>query len=190
MTCVAGIVEEDTMWIGADSARSTGDLLDTADTKIFTLGAYDQSVAKMIVGCAGRVRDTNVIRFGFQPPAHPEGMDDYQYMVIKFAEELRLFLKDKGVGIERDNRDSQLAQLLIGYKGWLYRVSSDYSAIRQEEGVAAIGTGTELALGSLYASKTLDPFLPPFKRIENALEAASHYISSVAPPFRIEGLTF
>lgn len=75
---------------------------------------------------------------------------------------------------------------LVGYKGKLYNLEADYQVGVPKASFDAVGCGSDLALGAMFATEGL----PPEQRINAALAAASTFSAGVAPPFtilRLEG---
>ncbi|HEY3491359.1 MAG TPA: hypothetical protein VGK43_00305 [Solirubrobacterales bacterium] len=69
---------------------------------------------------------------------------------------------------------------LVGWRGALYTIYSDFQVGRSVRGENAVGSGGELARGALFVAKG-----EPRSRVKRALEAASVFNAGVAPPFKI-----
>ena len=65
----------------------------------------------------------------------------------------------------------------------MWRISSDYSVTSFSDDYDAIGSGTYHALGSMATTEGLG--MTPVRRIHKALQVASKFVPSVAPPFHI-----
>lgn len=177
MTCIVGVVEDGKVWIGCDSMISTGSLSSTIDTKI---AKNDE----MLFGFTGRVRDIQLIRFGFDIPKQEDDMDDYEYMVTVLSTAVRNRLKEFGASIVKDQEEMGNLGTLIGYRGALYKMDWDFAVRRIESNYYAVGSGTRPALGSLYSTEKTD--MTPEDRILLALETAAHFVQSVGGPFTVE----
>lgn len=174
MTCIVGIARFGVVHIGGDSAGVSGlDLTVRADPKVFRNGPF-------VMGFTTSFRMGQLLRFAFTPPEHPEGLDDYAFMVTRFIDGVRECLKAGGYA-KKDNEVEQGGQFLVGYRGQLYEVGSDYQVAIPAYGFAAIGCGADLALGALHA---LSPETD-HRRILNALEAAATFNAGVCGPFTI-----
>ena len=68
---------------------------------------------------------------------------------------------------------------IVGYKGKLYVIMSDYQVAIPRENFTALGCGESFALGAMYASSEKEPI----KKIEIALNAAVAFSMGVKPPF-------
>jgi ATP-dependent protease HslVU (ClpYQ) peptidase subunit len=173
MTCIVGLKTEDGIYIGGDSAVSTGDnLVQTmADPKVWTKGQF-------IFGYAGTLRAGQIIKYNFKIPPICD-RDSMEYLVIGFVDAMRKTLKKAGAAKEENKEEEQSNQFLIGYKGRLFEIDEGYGVCEVADEFTAIGSGTEYALGSLQTTKGLEPDY----RIIKALEAAAHFTSWVRPPF-------
>ena len=72
--------------------------------------------------------------------------------------------------------------MLAAYRGELYNLESNFQVVTADCGYLSVGSGQDLALGSMHASKGEKD---PKKRILKALEAATAGNAGVAPLFRI-----
>ena len=70
---------------------------------------------------------------------------------------------------------------LLGYKGKLYSIDSDFQVGIPSLQYDAIGCGAELVLGSLHTTAKFN--LDPQERIELSLEAASTFNAGVQGPY-------
>lgn len=179
MTCIAGIIEEDKIWMGCDTLRSSGSAKFRADTKIVKKD-------KMILGFSGRVRDIQLIRFGFEIPEQPDDMDDYEYMATVFSSAIRERLKEAGASTITKNEETAALRALVGYKGRLYKLDSDFCVMRIENDYFATGSGEYHAMGSLYSTENF--YMTSEERITLALKTAEKFINSVGGPFIVEYL--
>ena len=175
MTCIIGMAHKGKVHIGADSAGVAGYSLQIrADEKVFRNGPF-------LMGFTTSFRMGQLLRYDFAPPEHPAGMDDMKFMVSRFIKATRDCFRDGGfLSKEKDREEG--GSFLVGYRGTLYEIDSDYQVGRMADSVASVGCGSAIALGAMYAT----PGLPPRKRIENALRITSSLNIGVHPPFLIE----
>lgn len=172
MTVIVGLVDKDDVYLGGDSAGVAGlSLSIRADEKVFANGPF-------IMGFTTSFRMGQLLRYKFDVPAQTVYQDDMQYMVTTFIDTARLCFQNNGFG---DKGATKGGSFLVGYRGKLYTVSSDFQVGISADTFDAVGCGSDLALGAMYAASKLDPI----KRITTALEAASYFSAGVAPPFRI-----
>lgn len=188
-TCIVGISQDGVVWLGSDSLETYGDyFIFDCGTKLFS-----KPKAKMIMGGAGSSSVLDVIRFSFQPPKHEKAMNDYEYMTTIFVKVLYDCLENESAlerksasakdSISRGSGDEDNdIDLLIGYNGRLYWVT-DNSATPISCEFMAIGSGKEVAVGSLYTTNKTQK--NPERRLLLALSASEFFINSVRRPFYI-----
>lgn len=172
MTCIVGLVDNGSVYIGGDSAGVSGlSISIRADEKVFTNGQF-------IMGFTTSFRMGQLLRYKFDPPQQTGKQGDMEYMVTSFIDAVRECFKENGFG---DKEATKGGTFLVGYKGGLYTINSDYQVGIPADDYDAVGCGSDLALGALHATKGM----LPTKRIKTALEAASAFSAGVAPPFHI-----
>lgn len=133
-----------------------------------------------IIGCAGSVRAANVIHYKMKLP-EPDTDDYMSYMVNGFVEALRDTLKGSGHAAKNDESEYTGVQLLVGFRSRLFAIESDYNVREIVTGYDSIGSGSDLALGALYATQKMTAK----KRIMLALESAVTHNAACRPPFSI-----
>lgn len=177
MTCIVGLVENDTVYIGGDSAGVSGYFLNVrADRKVFRNGDF-------VMGFTSSFRMGQLLQHTFTPPKrHPDTPVD-KYMVTSFIDAVRDCLKTGGYA-SRQNEVETGGIFLAGYAGRLFRIDCDYQVGEAVDGFDAVGCGEEIALGSLCTSVGMKPQ----KRLQLALEAAERYSAGVRAPFHFEKL--
>lgn len=175
MTAIAGFVygPSSTVWIGGDSAGIAGlDLTVRADQKVFTKGEF-------AIGFTTSFRMGQLIRYKLVPPQHPDGMEAFEYMATLFVDGLRQCLKDGGYA-EKHNEAEKGGTFLIGYRGRLFRIESDYQVAEPMDNYDACGCGAQVALGVLRVTQESTN---PYERMMDALKAAEHHNAGVRGPF-------
>jgi len=170
LTCIVGLVDKGDVYIGGDSAGVAGlSLSIRADEKVFGNGPF-------IMGFTSSFRMGQLLRYKFSPPAQTVHQDDMEYMVTSFIDACRTCFSQNGFG---DKDATRGGSFLVGYKGSLYTIEGDYQVGKLHAPFDSVGCGSDLALGALYATEGL----PPEKRINLALQAASTFSAGVSPPF-------
>lgn len=176
MTCIVGLVDSGSVWMGGDSLASSWYSCTTRkNPKVFKRGDF-------IFGTCGSVRMHQVLEHRFTPPERKPGQGIYRFLVTDFIDALREEFKDAGCAAKKDEVESG-GCFLLGYQGKLFEVHSDYQVGQPESGYASVGAGDDLALGSLHTSGQYQ--IPPRKRIRLALLAAEEFSKSVRRPFKI-----
>jgi ATP-dependent protease HslVU (ClpYQ) peptidase subunit len=180
MTCIVGLVEDGTVYVGADSFTNDGSV-GTARTrpKVFRLGS-------MVMAFSGSVRVGQVVQYMFEPPEHPKGEDGLAYLVRRVIPALQHCFQENGLETKIKEDDEGGWTMMMGYGGHLYSVSDDFAVLEVADGIDACGCGYLLALGALYATEKL---LSGRARVLAALEAAARVDLHVRGPFAIEEVT-
>lgn len=171
MTAIVGIVHKDQVWMGGDSAGSTGQhILIYSNPKVFVKGDY-------IFGYTTSFRMGQILEFYFTAPERIEGESVQEHIIKRFIPYIRSLFES--------NNYKDGGTFLVGYRGVLFQVQSDYHVTFSETPYMACGAGEELALGSLHTTHNLTMQLEPERRIEFALSAASEFNNTVRAPFTI-----
>lgn len=153
MTCIVGLVDNGTVYIGGD--RSIGDESSILSSPVSKVGVRDQ----WIYGYSGTIGIGQLVEIINLPRA--EGAD-YKTIKTKIAPALAVAIDN----YSREAADHD-TQWLIGVNGRLYELSAaDWGVVEVQ--YTAIGAGSQIALGSLYTS--IDK--SPIDRVELSLEAA------------------
>lgn len=173
MTCIVGLVDKGNVYIGGDSAGvSSLSISIRADEKVFINGPF-------IMGFTTSFRMGQLLRYKFTPPKQTIDVDDMKYMVTEFIDSCRKCFVDNGFGTAKGDDGGNF---LVGYNGCLYNIDVDFQVGIPVNQFDAVGSGEDLALGAMFATKKIKK---PEDRIKMALEAASAFNAGVAPPFRI-----
>lgn len=174
MTCVVGLVEADTVYIGADSAAVQGWTRRTSRcTKVFKRGPF-------LIGFTTSFRMGQLLEHSLVVPPQTDEQDDVAFLVTVFVERVRTLLKEKGfTKVEQNNEKG--GQFLVGYRGRLYAVEADFQVSETHEPYQAVGSGADFALGAMAALEGA----APAKRVKAALEVAARFNMGVAPPFTL-----
>lgn len=172
MTAIVGLVHDDTVYIGGDSAGVGGySLTVRADVKVFANGPY-------VMGFTSSFRMGQLLHHALKAP-EPDG-DLEAFMTTTFIDAVRDCLKDGGWA-KKDSEREEGGIFLVGVVGRLFCIHSDYQVAEAADGYAAVGCGDDVALGALYA--TTRSRMAPEKRIKLALQAAERFSAGVRGPF-------
>jgi len=183
MTCIVGIEHDKGVYIGGDSAGISGWTVDLrSDRKVFRNGEF-------LFGIAGSFRMGNLLRYALVPPIppdHPADLD--RYMVCDFIPAVRAILGEGGQRKKESEVEStgDDGTFLVGVRGRLFEVGNDFQVGRTVSRYCAIGSGSTVALGALFAIAP-EPMVPS-ERIAIALRAAEAHNIGVRAPFVIEVL--
>jgi ATP-dependent protease HslVU (ClpYQ) peptidase subunit len=108
---------------------------------------------KYLIGIAGRVIALQAIQNNWNPPALTATYKDslYKFVITKIVPSLKMFIEDSKIFTDKEKEEGELFSVLIAIKGELFEIDEDYSVSRREDGVYAIGSGSDYALGALMA---------------------------------------
>ena len=175
MTCIVGLVDDGKVYMGGDSAGVAGlDITTRKDPKVFINGSF-------LFGCEGSFRMMQLLRFKLSPPKHHTDIDVYEFMVVNFVEAVRECLKTGGY-TRVDNNKEKGGFFLVGYKGRIFDIESDFQVGESEKGYCTYGCGSPFAMGSLYQTEGQEN---PKKRVLAALAAAQEFSAGVREPFHV-----
>lgn len=143
MTCIVGIVdkENEVVYMAADRGISDDDVIVSMSTpKIKQNGLY-------LIGYADSPGTGQLLHWITLPTPPKRNLD--KFMRTTFAMAVRKALIDSGV----DLKDSAHASFLIGVNGSLFSMDTeDWQVI--EVDYMSIGSGSSIAMGSLYTTET------------------------------------
>lgn len=186
MTCIVGLVHKNSIYIGGDSAgvETWGlSICSRADEKVFLTESGD-----MIMGFSGSYRIGQLLRYALVAPQQKVGQDDMAYMVTDFIDAVRNMQKDRGSLKKENEVEEHSAAFLVGFNKKLYVIESDFQVGQPLDNYAAVGSGAEVALGAMYATKTA--IMSPEERIKLALSASAEFNAGVRAPFTILKLEY
>lgn len=173
-----GLVEDGIVYMGGDSAGVSGfNLTVRADEKVFRNGNY-------LMGFTSSFRMGQLLRYAFDPPIIEQGEDINKFMTTRFVDAVRQCLKDGGYA-RKENEEESAGTFLVGYKGRLFKIESDYQVGTSVLKFDAAGCGESFALGALFL---MDPGLAPQGKVEMALWVAEQFSTGVRWPFKVLSL--
>lgn len=173
MTCIVGIVKNEKVYLAADSAGVSGlNLRIRVDSKIFKKGEF-------IIGCTSSFRMIQLLRFSFTPPEIKD-KDIFEYMCTDFINQVRECFKEGGFIQKYSEGDEKGGNFLVGIRGRLFQVESDFQVGETANGFNAIGCGANYALGSLHSTRD---YTSPWIRLNKSLLAANEFSAGVSAPF-------
>lgn len=175
--------------MGSDCAGVSGlDLVQRADKKVFRVGEF-------LIGFTTSFRMGQLLQYSLRLPSVED--DLHRYMVTKFVDAVRECLKAGGYA-KKENEVEEGGTFLVGVRGRLFKVVSDYQVGESLYPYDAAGCGEAYALGALAIYHGLQSVLTPNidlnnhvnpeYRIRHALGAAQSYSAGVRGPFHIEKL--
>jgi len=199
MTCIVGLVDDGAVYMGGDSAGVEGLRIGVrADEKVFYLNEKStwrrldprellKPIDRLVVmGFTSSFRMGQLLQYNLKLPNGMANTKDlYGFMVTDFIGAVRTTLKEGGYAKVDDNREEG-GTFLVGLRGRLFCVEDDFQVGENIEPYHAVGCGSDLALGSMYATGKMG--LPPRERVLLALEAAETWSAGVRQPFVIKSV--
>jgi ATP-dependent protease HslVU (ClpYQ) peptidase subunit len=174
MTCIVAIAANGKTYLAGDSAGVSGlDIVVRKDKKVFANG-------EMVMGFTSSFRMGQILQYDFAPP-EVDNDDLMAYMVKKFIPALRACFKETGY-VRVDSQRESGGCFLVGLRGRLFQIDSDFQVGENVSNYAAVGCGEHYAYGSLFTSSA-DSTLKPEWRLQKALEAAAEFSGGVVAPF-------
>ena len=163
MTCIVGIVKDNTIYMGGDrSASDEVSIISMVNPKVYVRDEW-------IYGYAGTIGIGQLMNYIDLPS--PEG-DIEKIIRLDICEKLKSAIDSFARDVENEETG-----FVIGARGRLFEFNiSDWGVIEITE--SSIGSGSQIALGSLYTSIHLSPI----ERIQLSLDAAITYSPSCQGP--------
>jgi ATP-dependent protease HslVU (ClpYQ) peptidase subunit len=179
MTCIVAIAQNGTVYMGSDHAASddkSGWIMARKEPKCFKVGQYG-------IAFTDSFRMGQILQYSWTPPKYTptktnSGLD--KFMRTKFVESVKVAFKEHGFGDIGGTDEDTGGIFIVGLEGRIFVVDEDFHIGENVVNYMAEGSGGMFALGALHATKNQKN---PRLRIKAALEAASEFSMSVAPPF-------
>lgn len=155
MTCIAALADGDNVYMAGDRGMGDGEIILSTNTrKICIRGKY-------ILGFSGSMGIGQLIKYVDLPD--PKGDLD-MILRLELVKNLRDTIDAFGIPYTENNE----TDFLVGVRGRLFEINtSDWQVAEYSQ--TAIGSGGEIALGSLHTTRT---WKSPEKRLRYALDAA------------------
>jgi ATP-dependent protease HslVU (ClpYQ) peptidase subunit len=176
MSLVAAIVNETGVYMGCDCLVSCGeDVFKTKSRKVMHRGCF-------MLGITGDTRLIDLLAV-FKFPKDSEACNSWEeeqdWLIRNFVPTWRMFLEKNGKMGTKDDKDCMPGNVLIASTNCIYKVSCDFNVCPLEDNYHAIGSGADIALGSLFSTTYLDATISPEEKIRLAVKAASYHINNV-----------
>jgi len=177
MTCILGLIHEGKVYLGADSAGSTDEIvLSRKEPKAFKIGKFGFAYTTSF-------RMGDILHYSFTPPPFTVGQITVdKYMRTLFIDEVQATFESGGFGSRGKDADGEAGgNFLVGFAGRLFSIQADYQVGEHRIEYFADGAGSHFAFGSLHS--TADH--KPKERVLMALQASAKFSPSVSAPFTI-----
>jgi ATP-dependent protease HslVU (ClpYQ) peptidase subunit len=183
MSCVIGYVDKDgKIFMGADSAaiyHTSLDIRNICNSKIFNKD-------DMLFGFVSSLRCGQILRYIFKIPSRPEGIDDMTYMCAIFVDAMKNCFKENDFALVVDGGELAFeGDILIGYRGALYKIESNFQIILEDAPYVSIGCGEPYATTSMSVLEDVSPDMTPDDKILLALGKCEHFNAGIRKPFYV-----
>lgn len=177
MTCIVGIESKNSVWLGGDSAAtgSDGSQMLIADKKVFVNG-------NVAFGICGSPKIIDPLRY-YDFSRIDKTQDIREYVATSLVPQIKDAFKASGCVVEHPEHGEIFSgAVLFGVAGKLFRMESNFQLITDAFGFDSVGSGADIAIGSLHSTKKDSRAR---RRIMTALEASAIANAGVRPPFSI-----
>jgi hypothetical protein len=162
--------------MGADSAGVGGrDYVIRKDPKVFIKN-------QMLFGFTTSFRMGQLIQNSLKIPEHSVNVDDFTYLTSTFIDAVLECFREKAFA-KIENNTAHGGQFLLGYRGSIYEVETDFQVGIPSLPYEACGCGADYAKGAMHI--LLPTKMTPKDKIVKALETASAFSNGVFPPYRV-----
>lgn len=168
MSLVIAIKDKDRIVLGADKQVSTGGSKEHTSTKIWEV----EELPGAIMGSVGSARASQIIQYASVIDKNMIGKEvNTDFIICSLAPTIAGGLKANGINTEV--KDDDLCTMMpnsfiFAYKDKAWLIWNDLSVSELTE-YFAIGSGSDVAKGALFATKKHNPF----ERIVTAIDAAA-----------------
>ncbi len=177
MTCIVGFIDDSgDIYMGGDSAGVSGfDIRTCSNPKVFINGEF-------IMGYTSSFRMGQLLQYSFSPPKYISELhgDIHKYMCTEFVNSLRQCLSNGGYA-RNDSGEESGGFFLVGFKGRLFEIQSDFQVFECSEPYNSVGCGESFALGSLWQNNAVYGE----NKVKEALKCAEYFSAGVRSPFTI-----
>ena len=179
MTCIVAIAKNGTVYMGSDHAASddkTGWIISRREPKCFKVGQYG-------IAFTDSFRMGQILQYSWTPPKYTptktnSGLD--KFMRTKFIDSVKSAFKDGGYGSIGGADEDTGGIFIVGVCGRLFTIDEDFHVGENVVNYMAEGSGGQIALGALHATKNQKN---PRLRLKAALEAATEFNMNVSGPY-------
>ena len=166
------------------------------DGRVYVLQKGFNKVAKnksYLLGAAGDVRAINILQHAFRPPDAKEFVASRldRFITSDFVPALRACFEDQGYAVSSKETKEQAesgSTVLAAINGSVYVIGEDYAWVKDASGIYGLGSGSNYALGVLYA--LLPDGATDLEKaktaIRSALAVAARLDSNTSGPFNIQ----
>lgn len=183
MTTIIAFQGPDYAILGADSQITDGDrrILSPSTPKIVKVGKY-------LLAVRGDARPGDVLMYAWKPPLY-DGTDPVKFMGKKIIPSIITAFKANSYDFDKDGA---MFGFIVAFAGNVFEIGSDMSISQNIDGIYAIGSGSDYALGVMQYALAFENAIAgaTLKSVTDAIECAltisAKYDINTSAPFQIE----
>ncbi len=168
MSLVVAIKDKDRIVLGADKQASAGGTKDHTNIKIWEV----EELPGALMGGVGSARASQILQYSQVIDKNLLGKEvDTEFIVRVLVPLIAMHLKNNGIIIDNSKEagcDLMPNAFIFAYKDRAWTIWHDFS-VSEIDSYLAIGSGSDVAKGVLYATQEKDPF----ERIVTGIAAAA-----------------
>ena len=169
--------ENNQVLLGADKQTTRGQMTYKSPGKLITLPLTitgDDVIEKseMHIGLCGYAFMKTFFKYGFDIPKMNHGMDFISYLYQKFFPELRKGLTDNSLVKKKEGELDTESGMLIVFEGEIYCIGSNFCVDIIDSDFYTMGSGCEVATGSLYTNLKYHPETDKKEIVKQAIKSA------------------
>lgn len=168
MSLVVAIKDKDRIVLGADKQASAGGAKDHTNIKIWEV----EELPGALMGGVGSARASQILQYSQVIDKNLLGKEvDTEFIVRVLVPLIAMHLKNNGIIIDNSKEagcDLMPNAFIFAYKDRAWTIWHDFS-VSEIDSYLAIGSGSDVAKGVLYATQDKDPF----ERIVTGIAAAA-----------------
>jgi 20S proteasome alpha/beta subunit len=168
MSLVVAIKDKDRIVLGADKQASAGGTKDHTNIKIWEV----EELPGALMGGVGSARASQILQYSQVIDKNLLGKEvDTEFIVRVLVPLIAMHLKNNGIIIDNSKEagcDLMPNAFIFAYKDRAWTIWHDFS-VSEIDSYLAIGSGSDVAKGVLYATQDKDPF----ERIVTGIAAAA-----------------
>lgn len=193
MSCVIGLVtEQGNVILGADSAANDGNVLipnlyEKIVTHTISVWPDGPDTIDLAIGTCGSTQIGSIVRNFLELPRLDNPRLVLEYMQTSFLMALMQAISASGYEREIDPAAVHIGgdEILVAINGYLVFIDQNMGISANGRGFDAIGSGREIALGSLQTTHIIKDSPDAQSRVLGALDVVSELSINVAGPYQL-----
>lgn len=172
MTVIVGFVDKEKrqMIMGSDTLLSGGqEAVSTSHEKIFEDGGY-------LIGHTGSPRAMQIVRYANKFPRYTKkyDKDPTEFVCNRIVPSLITCLIEHGYAKNEAGHIETEDIFMLMFRGHIYSIWSDFQVFEANHDFFAIGSGSQIALGSFMASEGQEPEDRVYMAVESSMEFSTN----------------